>query len=80
MRDGLAKLDQSCPELLADRDQPARFSFARCVLEADYSADVPLGVVSHPPGEPGDLLGSQACLARQEEDQAFLSGRRVLAK
>jgi hypothetical protein len=33
-----------------------------------------MGVVGHPPGQPSDLLGSEAGLDRQEEDEP-VSGR-----
>jgi hypothetical protein len=69
MRDGLAVLYQGGSEFFADRDHPARFPLARCVLEADGPADPALGVVGHPPSEPGDLLGPEAGFGRKEEYQ-----------
>jgi Protein of unknown function (DUF2778) len=80
---GLAILDQGCPELIADRDHPARFPFARCILETDSPADVPLGVAGHPPSEPGYLLGPQAGLGRQKEYQTIpgrLTGLSQIAR
>jgi hypothetical protein len=58
MRDSLAILYQSGSEFFADRDHPARFPFARRVLEADGPTDLTMDVVGHPPSEPGYLLKS----------------------
>jgi hypothetical protein len=78
--DRLAVLDQGRPQFLADRDHPTRLPLARRVLEADGPADFPLGVVDHPPGQPGYLLGPQPCLGRQEEDDSVSAACLVLAR
>jgi hypothetical protein len=61
-------LDECVPDLVVQGYHPSRLSFAGRVLQADGPSYLALGVVGHPPSQPGDLLGPQAGLGRQEED------------